>query len=35
MTLSFTASGAGLGDTDGPTAAGDQAIYIGISGTGA
>jgi len=35
MTLQFVASGAGLNAADGPTDAGDQAIYIGISGTGA
>ena len=33
MTLTFTATGAGLNAQDGPTDAADQAIYIGISGT--
>lgn len=33
MTLQFVATAAGLNAADGPTDAGDQAIYIGISGT--
>ena len=32
MSLQFTATGAGLNAGDGPTAAADQAIYVGISG---
>lgn len=32
MTLKFGATGAGLNAADGPTDAGDQAIYVGISG---